>query len=92
MVEHPGGVAIVALDDAGQVLLIRQYRHPVGHLLWEIPAGLRDVAGEPPRATAERELLEETGYRAARLAGARRLLHLAGDLRPSGSACSWPAA
>jgi ADP-ribose pyrophosphatase len=64
VLEHPGAVAVVALDDAGQVLLIRQYRHPVGHLLWEIPAGLRDVAGEGPRATAERELLEEAGYRA----------------------------
>src|SRR5262249_33708462 len=59
-----GAVAIVALDGDGQVLLIRHYRHPVGHLLWEIPAGLRDVAGEGPRATAERELLEEAGYRA----------------------------
>jgi ADP-ribose pyrophosphatase len=57
-------VAVLALDDAGQVLLIRQYRHPVGQLLWEIPAGLRDVAGEPPWHTARRELLEEAGYRA----------------------------
>ncbi len=65
VVEHPGAVAIVALDEAGQVLLIRQYRHPVGRLLWEIPAGLRDVAGEPPLRTAQRELLEEAGYQAA---------------------------
>jgi len=64
VVEHPGAVAVVALDDAGQVLLIRQYRHPAGHLLWEIPAGLRDVPGEPARATGERELREETGYAA----------------------------
>ncbi|HEY5986788.1 MAG TPA: NUDIX hydrolase [Streptosporangiaceae bacterium] len=64
VVEHPGAVAIVALDSAGRVLLIRQYRHPVGWLLWEVPAGLRDVDGEPLRATAERELLEETGYSA----------------------------
>jgi ADP-ribose pyrophosphatase len=64
VVEHPGAVAVVALDDSGQVLLIRQYRHPVGRLLWEIPAGIRDVEGEHPSATAERELLEETGYRA----------------------------
>ncbi len=64
MVIHPGAVAVLALDDAGQVLLIRQYRHPVGRLLWEIPAGLRDVSGEPPWATARRELLEEAGYRA----------------------------
>jgi ADP-ribose pyrophosphatase len=65
ILEHPGAVAVLALDEAGRVLLIRQYRHPVGRLLWEIPAGLRDVAGEPPRLTAERELIEEAGYRAA---------------------------
>jgi len=64
VVLHPGAVAVLALDDVQQVLLIRQYRHPVGRLLWEIPAGLRDVAGEPPWATARRELLEEAGYRA----------------------------
>jgi ADP-ribose pyrophosphatase len=64
VVEHPGAVAVVALDGSGQVLLIRQYRHPVGRLLWEIPAGLRDVPGEPLLAAAERELREETGYAA----------------------------
>jgi 8-oxo-dGDP phosphatase len=64
VVIHPGAVAVLALDDAQKVLLIRQYRHPVGRLLWEIPAGLRDVSGEPPSATARRELLEEAGYRA----------------------------
>jgi len=64
VVLHPGAVAVLALDDAGQVLMIRQYRHPVSKLLWEIPAGLRDVAGEPLLATAQRELLEEAGYRA----------------------------
>ena len=64
VVAHPGAVGVVALDDHDRVLMIRQYRHPVGMLLWEIPAGLRDVADEPPHATAERELLEETGYRA----------------------------
>jgi len=64
VVEHPGAVAIVALDGTGQVLVIRQYRHPVGRLLWEIPAGLRDVRGEPLLAAAERELREETGYTA----------------------------
>ncbi len=64
VVIYPGAVAVLALDDAQQVLLIRQYRHPVGRLLWEIPAGLRDVAGEPPWHTAQRELLEEAGYRA----------------------------
>ena len=65
VLEHPGAVAVLALDDDDQVLMIRQYRHPVARLLWEIPAGLRDVAGEPLHATAERELLEEAGYRAA---------------------------
>jgi 8-oxo-dGDP phosphatase len=65
VVEHPGAVAIVALDEDGKVLLIRQYRHPAGRMLWEIPAGLRDVPGEPLEKTAQRELLEETGYLAA---------------------------
>ena len=65
VVEHPGAVGILAMDEAERVLLIRQYRHPVGRQLWEIPAGLRDVAGEPPLATAQRELLEEAGYLAA---------------------------
>jgi len=64
VVLHPGAVAVLALDDVQQVLLIRQYRHPVGRLLWEIPAGLRDVSGETPWATARRELIEEAGYRA----------------------------
>lgn len=64
VVEHPGAVAVVALDEEARILMIRQYRHPVGRLLWELPAGLRDVDGEPLLATAERELLEETGYRA----------------------------
>ena len=64
VVVHPGAVGIVALDDDDQVLMIRQYRHPVARMLWEIPAGLRDVEGEPISVTAERELLEETGYRA----------------------------
>jgi ADP-ribose pyrophosphatase len=64
VVAHPGAVGIVALDDRDRVLMIRQYRHPVGRMLWEIPAGLRDVGGEPIGVTAERELLEEAGYRA----------------------------
>ncbi len=64
VVTHPGAVAVLALDDAERVLMIRQYRHPVGRLLWEIPAGLRDVDGEPSWVTAPRELAEEAGYRA----------------------------
>jgi ADP-ribose pyrophosphatase len=64
VVIHPGAVGVLALDDADRVLMIRQYRHPVGRLLWEIPAGLRDVRGEAPWRTAQRELAEEAGYRA----------------------------
>ncbi|GLW12264.1 NUDIX hydrolase [Microtetraspora sp. NBRC 13810] len=63
-VVHPGSVAVLALDDQNRVLLLRQYRHPVRRLLWELPAGLRDVAGEAPVRTAERELAEEAAYRA----------------------------
>jgi 8-oxo-dGTP pyrophosphatase MutT (NUDIX family) len=76
VVEHPGAVAIVALDDVGRVLLIQQYRHPVQRLLWEIPAGLRDVPGEPLLVTGERELREEAGY-------AARTWHLLTDWYPS---------
>jgi 8-oxo-dGDP phosphatase len=65
VVEHPGAVAVVALDSRGRVLMIRQYRHPAAAMLWELPAGLRDVEGEPLVQTAQRELLEESGYRAA---------------------------
>ncbi|MDQ2812788.1 MAG: NUDIX hydrolase [Actinomycetota bacterium] len=64
VVIHPGAVAVLTLDDADRILMIRQYRHPVGHLLWEIPAGLRDVGGEAPWVTAQRELAEEACYRA----------------------------
>lgn len=59
---HLGAVAVIALDDRERVLLIRQYRHPVGMYLFEPPAGLLDVPGEPPQATAARELAEEAGY------------------------------
>lgn len=61
-VRHPGAVGIVALrGEPGheQVLLIRQYRHPVRTVEWELPAGLLDVAGEPPHEAAARELAEE---------------------------------
>ncbi|MFA1548170.1 NUDIX domain-containing protein [Actinomadura chokoriensis] len=66
VVEHIGAVGVLALDDRDRVLLLRQYRHAVGRLLWEAPAGLRDVDGEPLHKLAERELLEEAGYRAER--------------------------
>jgi ADP-ribose pyrophosphatase len=64
IVEHPGGVAVVALDEASQVLLARQYRYAVGSALLELPAGTLEV-GELPAEAAVRELEEETGYRAA---------------------------
>ncbi len=64
IVIHPGAVAVIALDDADRVLLIRQYRHPVGCYLFEPPAGLLDVAGEPALTTARRELAEEAGLTA----------------------------
>ncbi|WP_434970985.1 NUDIX domain-containing protein [Microbacterium sp. bgisy207] len=58
-VDHPGAAAVVAIDDAQRVLLIQQYRHPIRHRDWEIPAGLLDVSGEAPMMTAQRELAEE---------------------------------
>ncbi|EHN73880.1 NUDIX domain-containing protein [Streptomyces coelicoflavus] len=61
---HPGSVAVLALDDEGRVLVIRQYRHPVRERLWEIPAGLLDVPGENPLHAAQRELYEEAHVKA----------------------------
>ncbi|MBQ0897811.1 NUDIX hydrolase [Micromonospora purpureochromogenes] len=66
-VRHVGAVAVVALDDAGQVVLVRQYRQPVGRHLWELPAGLMDVDGEPLPAAAARELAEEADLTAGTL-------------------------
>jgi 8-oxo-dGTP pyrophosphatase MutT (NUDIX family) len=66
VVAHPGAVAIVAIDDADRVVLVRQWRHAAGRALWELPAGTRDPE-EDPDHTAERELAEETGLRAASL-------------------------
>lgn len=68
-VEHTGAVGIVALRgaaDAEELLLIRQYRHPVRSIEWELPAGLLDVDGEPPQIAAARELSEEAGLAAHR--------------------------
>lgn len=53
-------VAVVAMDDQNRILLIHQYRHPMGKPIWEIPAGKMDVRGEQPEETAIRELQEET--------------------------------
>lgn len=62
---HPGAVVVLPIDDDDRVLMIQQYRHPVSARLWELPAGLLDVAGEPPLETARRELAEEVGYAAS---------------------------
>jgi ADP-ribose pyrophosphatase len=61
VVEHPGAVGILALTEAGEVLLVRQWRHAAGQVLLEIPAGTREP-GESVEATARRELVEEVGY------------------------------
>ena len=68
-VDHPGAVSIVALRQVAghdQVLLIQQYRHPVGAFEWELPAGLLDVVGEAPWLGAARELAEEADLTAGR--------------------------
>jgi len=68
LVRHPGAVSVVPLmDDDDTVVLVRQYRPALGRFLMEIPAGKRDVAGEPVDETAQRELGEETGMGAGRL-------------------------
>ncbi|MGE3857086.1 MAG: NUDIX hydrolase [Dehalococcoidia bacterium] len=93
VVEHPGAVALVVLDEDGRWLLIRQYRHPARRNLLEIPAGTRE-AGEDPDLTAAREVREETGFAAGRLeriggawmapgfSGEFITFYLATDLRP----------
>jgi ADP-ribose pyrophosphatase len=65
-VGHPGAVAVVPVDAEGNIILIRQYRHPAEKVLWEIPAGKLEP-GEEPQECATRELAEETGYRPQRL-------------------------
>ena len=67
MVRHPGACAVVALTPDGEVLLVRQFRQAVRQPLLEIPAGILDVQGEDGPACAARELMEETGYRVARI-------------------------
>ncbi|NHN45461.1 NUDIX hydrolase [Chryseoglobus frigidaquae] len=63
--EHPGAVAVLAVDDDGRVLSIQQYRHPIQTRNWELPAGLLDVDGEDPLTAARRELAEEVDLVAA---------------------------
>ncbi|MCV7279181.1 NUDIX hydrolase [Mycolicibacterium flavescens] len=64
VVEHYGAVAVLAMDDDRNIVLVYQYRHPFGRRLWELPAGLLDLGGEPPHVTAARELEEEAGLSA----------------------------
>lgn len=66
IIHHPGGVAILALDEQQRMCLLRQFRHAIGGWLWEIPAGKREP-GEAPITTAQRELIEEAGMQAAKL-------------------------
>ena len=97
-VDHTGAVAVLALDDDGRVLLIRQYRHPVRHRDWEIPAGLLDILGEDPLTAAQRELAEEADLEAGQWNVLTDIftspggndeairIYLARDVRPTGSA------
>lgn len=64
IVEHPGAIAVLPLTADGKVVLVRQFRYAIGGVTLEIPAGKLDRPGEPPLAAAQRELAEETGYRA----------------------------
>ena len=80
VVRHPGAVAVIALDEDSHVVLVEQYRHPMMARMWEAPAGLRDVYGEPALVTAQRELAEEAGLQAQQWTP---LLELA--LTPGGS-------
>ena len=66
VVLHPGGVAAVPVLDDGRIVLIRQFRYPLGKYIWEIPAGKLD-SGQTPRDTIARELEEEIGYTAGTL-------------------------
>lgn len=65
VVEDPGAVVVLAIDEADQVVILRQYRHPAQMRLVELPAGKLDVAGEDPLVAAQRELREEAGLEAA---------------------------
>ncbi len=75
VLRHPGVVVIVAFPSPDEILLVRQYRHPVGTHMWELPAGTLDgrerdgsvVSAEEPEACAARELEEETGWSARRV-------------------------
>lgn len=63
-IQHPGAVAVLAINELDEVLLIKQYRAPVNQYLYEIPAGLRDIEDESDIQCAKRELAEEADYQA----------------------------
>ena len=65
-IHHPGSVTILPVDEHGQIWFVRQYRHPAGQLLFELPAGTLEP-GEPPEDTAAREIREEIGMAAESL-------------------------
>jgi 8-oxo-dGTP pyrophosphatase MutT (NUDIX family) len=95
VLEHPGAVVVLAVDDQERVRCLRQYRHPAGGRFLELPAGLRDSHGEDPVETARRELREETEleagewrrlfdlYPSAGISSERQICFLARDLRPA---------
>ncbi len=94
VVRHPGAVAVVALRDDIEVLLVRQFRAAIGRSLLELPAGTLDRTGERPELTARRELEEEAGYSAGRITllgsmlnspgycDQQTFIYLAQDIRP----------
>ena len=96
VLEHPGAVVVLAVDDQERVCCLRHYRHPTGGRMLELPAGLRDATGEDPLETARRELREEAEleagewrrlfdlYPSAGITSERQLCYLARDLRPAG--------
>lgn len=77
IVHHPGGAVIAAINDAGEVCLLKQYRHAVGGVIWELPAGCIDESDGSPLVTARRELEEEAGVKA-------------GEWQALGSICTSP--
>ena len=66
VVRHRGSVAALLIDDEGRLVLVRQYRHPIGEALWEVPAGILEK-GESPEQAVRREIEEEVGRRAGQV-------------------------
>lgn len=93
VVEHPGAVIVLAVDDRERACCLRQYRHPAGGRFIELPAGLRDAGDEDPLDTAKRELREEVEleaadwrllfdlYPSAGITNERQVCYLARDVR-----------